>query len=121
MVKNRRIKILKNLKIFNFWKKSHLAGLSMNIITRSISKGNYVYKKGTTKSHYIFILVSGEIEVIAHIDHPGESLKDNPAYQEKNGQKTDLFAYNKKGKKVVLMKMRRGNYFGDEDGYRSKK
>jgi len=108
-VRNKRISIMQGLKLFNFWSHSTLARLTSFILLRKYPKGTYIYKEGEF-SNYVYIVVEGEVEIV----------KELITKSHLNLRGVDKYSVHKtKPEKVetILMKVSRGNSFGNEEGF----
>jgi CRP-like cAMP-binding protein len=70
-----RIQFLSNLKIFQGWDRGSLGGLLNHIYVRSPKHSSYIYKKGQDNKN-IYIVVTGELEIVAEYDEKLELEKN---------------------------------------------
>jgi len=99
-----RIARISKIALFNEWIKPTLAALSNYILLRGYKSGEYIYSKGD-HIDYIYIVVQGEVEIIARDD----LLEHN------SNRKYKLLKTNKKTNEYPLIKIPEGGYFGDEN------
>jgi CRP-like cAMP-binding protein len=114
-----RIQMLMSLKIFQNWDRAALATLLKYIYIRSPKHSEYIYKKGEQNLN-IYIVVTGELEIVAEYDQKKE-LEQNKEIAYKNNQEKFEEEYKKKTQseksEIPLFKLTPGNYFGDEEGF----
>lgn len=120
-MKSNTIQFLNKQSIFNSWSKARLAGLQNNIKRKSLIKGSYVYRQGSTDSNYIYIVVNGELEMISNIPlKEEEDSYGSNLYSSSGLGISSIYKKLKKTRKLVLFKLVCGNLFGDEDQYISR-
>lgn len=118
-----RFEILSKLKIFQGWDRAKLGGLLNHIYIRSPLRSSYIYEAGQ-KDENIYVVVSGECEIMATIKEKTNELKLENGFSSEEihnyevKSKTEKFIMkHKKVKEFSLLKVNEGNYFGDECGF----
>ena len=113
-----RFDILTNTKLFYQWDWARLGGILNHIYVRNPDHSSYVYKKGA-KDLNIYVIVSGELEITV----PYEYMDEEKTKTEIKGvlkaldSKHQMMKKYHRGGEFSLLKLSRGNYFGDEDGF----
>ena len=111
-IKNeKRTSILLNSAIFKDFDKSTLTSLYMYSWTTFLQKGKLVITQGALNRH-IYFIVEGEVEFLCKVEAKEQEFH-NVASREFFG----LMKSQKKVKYCSLLKMRKGDYFGDENGF----
>lgn len=117
----KRLLYLSNIKLFRNWDRPSLAGLLSYLYLRNPKHGTYLYEEGTENNN-IYIVVSGELELVANY-----RLKEAIEKEKHMGFETEKEKFEKKYMKekngnveISLFKLSNGNYFGDEEGFISK-
>lgn len=114
-----RLKYLQNIKLFNGWDRVSLVGLLTHIFVRSPKKEEYIYRTGEVDKN-IYIVVKGELELVAEYDPVKEKMENRKIEQKTNEEKFEEKYILKEGgvkKELSILKITEGNYCGDEDGF----
>ena len=116
---NVRLSYLSGLKMFQNWDRTSLSGLLTHVYLRTPKHHEYVYQEGDINKN-IYIVVEGELEIIAHFELKKEIEEDKEIAYKNNKEKFEE-RYKKKTKsekvEISLFSLNKGNYFGDENGY----
>lgn len=114
---NARSLMLSRLHIFKDMDRNSLMSLLNYSKVVNYLRGTYVYKRGERENN-IYIIVSGEFEIVYPYDITNSSHIVNDVDIE---LREFITGYSSTGTRdVSLLKLYKGDYFGDEDGYNTK-
>jgi len=99
-----------------------LAGMKFHAKGKEIHRGEFVYKAGQ-KDAYIYGVLAGELELVAHHIEEQPLAHTKRIVVFKDGSKANVTHYKelKEVKDYQILKLAKGNYFGDEEGFLEEK
>jgi CRP-like cAMP-binding protein len=60
---NQEVNFLREVRLFQQFKKSSCVRMIQNMTTRSLKKGSYIFREGQ-KAEHIYIVTSGDVEIL---------------------------------------------------------